>query len=58
MEYYRTCCRVDGSADLSEIGISMKPPDPIVVGNFVDQRKPTYHELEDAMIEKAMSPAK
>jgi len=58
MEYYRTCCRVDDSADLSKIRLSMKPLDPIVVGNFVDQRKPTYHELEDVMIEKARSPAK
>jgi 2-oxoglutarate ferredoxin oxidoreductase subunit beta len=58
MEYFRTCCRVDDSADLREIGISMKPPEPIVVGNFVDRRKPTFHELEHALIEKARSSAK
>jgi 2-oxoglutarate ferredoxin oxidoreductase subunit beta len=54
MEYFRNCSRVDDHADLSTIGLSMKPPEPIVVGNFVDQRKPTYHEMEQAMIDKGV----
>jgi len=53
MEYFRTCSRVDHQADLGNIGLTMKPPDPIVVGNFVDVRKPTYHELERELVEKA-----
>jgi 2-oxoglutarate/2-oxoacid ferredoxin oxidoreductase subunit beta len=52
MEYFRNCSRVDEHADLSTLEISMKPPDPIILGNFVDKRRPTYHELEHAMIEK------
>lgn len=55
MEYFRNCSRVDDQAELSAIGLSMKPPEPIVVGNFVDVRKPTYHELERDLVEKAGS---
>ncbi len=55
MQYFRSCSRVDDKADLSKIALSMKPPDPIVVGNFVDIKKPTYHEVEHQLIEKAMT---
>jgi pyruvate/2-oxoacid:ferredoxin oxidoreductase beta subunit len=58
MEYFRTCSRVDDNADLRETRLSMRPPEPIVVGNFVDQRKPTLHGLENAVIEKAKAPVK
>jgi 2-oxoglutarate ferredoxin oxidoreductase subunit beta len=58
MEYFRTYSRVDDHADISTIGLSMKAPDPVVVGNFVDVRKPTYHELEHNLIEKARSQLK
>ena len=53
MEYFRNYSRVDDHAELSTIGLSMKPPDPVVVGNFIDTRKPTYHELERELIERA-----
>jgi len=36
----------------------MKPPDPIIVGNFVDVKKPSYHEIERNMIQSAMSRSK
>ena len=58
MQYFRSCSRVDDKADLSKIGLSMRPPDPIVVGNFVDIKKPTYHEVEQQQVEKAGSGAK
>jgi 2-oxoglutarate ferredoxin oxidoreductase subunit beta len=58
MQYFRTCSRVDDKADLSKIGLSMKPPDPIVVGNFVDIKKPTYHEIERQSIERVMGKPK
>lgn len=58
MEYFRTHCRVDDNADLSKIGLAMDPNEPLVVGDFVDQRKLTFHELERAVIEKIRSPAK
>jgi 2-oxoglutarate ferredoxin oxidoreductase subunit beta len=50
MQYFRTCSRVDNSADLSKIGFSINPPEPMVVGNFVDHREPTYDELQYAMV--------
>ena len=58
MQYFRTCSLVDDKADLSKITLSMKPPDPIVVGNFVDIKKPTYHEVEREAIEKAVNRSK
>jgi len=58
MQYFRTCSRVDDKAELSKIGLTMKPPDPIVVGNFVDINKPTYHEIERQSIERAMAKPK
>ena len=58
MQYFRTCSRVDNNAKLGEIDLSMKPPDPIVVGNFVDVKKPTYDDVEREAIEKVMSRSK
>lgn len=58
MQYFKSSSRVDDKADLSKIGLTMRPPDPIVVGNFVDTRKPTYHEVEQQQVEKARSESK
>ena len=58
MQYFKTCSRVDDKADLSKIALTMKPPDPIFVGNFVDVKKPTYHEIEREMIERMVSRSK
>jgi 2-oxoglutarate ferredoxin oxidoreductase subunit beta len=58
MQYFRSCSLVDDKADLSKIGLSMTPPDPIVVGNFVDLKKAPYHEIERQGIEKAMAKPK
>jgi len=58
MQYFKTCSRVDDKADLSKVALTMKPPDPIFVGNFVDVKKPTYHEIEREMIEKMVSRSK
>ena len=58
MQYFRTCSRIDEHADLSKIDLSMRPPDPIVVGNFVDVKKTPYHEVERKMIESALGRSK
>jgi 2-oxoglutarate ferredoxin oxidoreductase subunit beta len=58
MQYFRTCSRVDDKADLSKIGLSMRPPDPIIVGNFVDVKKPTYHDVEREAIRKGLGRSK
>ena len=58
MRYFQTCSRVDDHADLSKIGLSMKPPEPVVVGNFVDVKKTPYHEVEREMIQSALGRSK
>ncbi len=45
MKYFRTRAVVDHNADLTKIGVTARPDDPIVVGNFVDRRRPSYQEL-------------
>ncbi len=53
MQYFRQYCKVDNDADLSKIAITMRAPDPLIVGNFVDEEKPTYHDYEAKMIATA-----
>jgi hypothetical protein len=36
----------------------MKVPDPIIVGNFVDVQKPTYHDIERKSIEATLGRSK
>ena len=45
MEYFRDRSVVDHDADLSKIGVTARPEDEVVVGNFVDRRRPSYQEL-------------
>jgi len=45
MKYFRDKAVVDNNADLSTIGVTTHPEDPVVVGNFVDKRRPSYQEL-------------
>jgi len=45
MEYFRDKSVVDHNADLSKIGVTVRPEDEVVVGNFVDRRRPSYQEL-------------
>ena len=52
MEYFRTSCRVDNGADLSKVGLSMKPGEPLIVGDFIDQQKVSFHEFERVAAEK------
>ena len=58
MRYFQNCSRVDDNADLSKIGLSMKPPEPVVVGNFVDVKKTPYNEVEREMIQSALGRSK
>ncbi|MEM4273734.1 MAG: thiamine pyrophosphate-dependent enzyme [Candidatus Caldarchaeum sp.] len=53
MEYFRKHCVIDHNADLSKIGIELKG-EPLVVGNFVDRRRPSYQELVQQLISRAM----
>lgn len=45
MKYFRERSVVDDDADVTKIAITAHPEDPIVVGNFVDRRRPSYQEL-------------
>jgi 2-oxoglutarate/2-oxoacid ferredoxin oxidoreductase subunit beta len=45
MEYFRDKSVVDHNADLSKIGVTVRPEDEVVVGNFVDRKRPSYQEL-------------
>lgn len=45
MKYFRDKSVVDNNADLSEISLTVRPDDELVVGNFVDRRRPSYQEL-------------
>ena len=45
MNYFRDNSVVDHDADLSKIGVTTHPEDKVVVGNFVDVKRPSYQEL-------------
>jgi len=45
MKHFRDKAVIDNNADLSKIAVSARPEDPIVVGNFVNRKRPSYQEL-------------
>jgi 2-oxoglutarate ferredoxin oxidoreductase subunit beta len=45
MLYFKEMAVVDNNADLSKIGVTARRSDRLVVGNFVDRRRPSYQEL-------------
>ncbi len=45
MKYFRDKAVVDHNADLSKIAVTARPDDSVVVGNFVDRKRPSYQEL-------------
>ena len=53
MKHFREKSVVDNSVDLREITMTARPEDPIVVGNFVDKRRPSYQELLSGLHEKS-----
>lgn len=55
MKYFRDKSVVDHNADLRKISITVRPDDEIVVGNFVDRRRPSYQELLGDLQSKAAS---
>jgi len=54
MKYLRENCVVDHGADLRTVGIDFLNGGPIVVGNFVDEEKPSYLEVKRRMLEQAL----
>ena len=57
MQYFRRKSVVDPHADLSKAGVTAHPDDTIVVGNFVDRRRPSYQELLAKMQKDALAEA-
>ncbi len=55
MKYFRDKAIVDHDADLSTVGVTARPEDPVVVGNFVDRRRPSYQELLGDLRTKVLS---
>ena len=53
MKYFRDKSVVDDKADLRDITITARPEDPIIVGNFVDRRRPSYQELLSQLHQKS-----
>ncbi|MCS7126369.1 MAG: thiamine pyrophosphate-dependent enzyme [Aigarchaeota archaeon] len=53
IKLFRDSCVVDHNADLTKVGITLRPGEPIVLGNFVDREVPTYHDLEKEVFKKA-----
>ncbi len=53
MKYFRDKSVVDDNADLRDMTITARPEDPLVVGNFVDRRRPSYQELLSGLLEKS-----
>ena len=53
MKYFREKAVVDHNADLREIGITMRPDGRVIVGNFIDRRRPSYQELLSELKVKA-----
>ena len=55
MKHFRENSIVDESADLSTIQVSARPDDKIIVGNFVDRRRPSYQELLAQLQERSQA---
>jgi 2-oxoglutarate/2-oxoacid ferredoxin oxidoreductase subunit beta len=53
MKYFKDKSVVDDNADLRDITITAHPEDPLVVGTFVDRRRPSYQELLSGLLEKS-----
>ena len=45
MNYFKDKAVVDHDADLSKIGVTARPEDSVVVGNFIDRKRPSYQEV-------------
>ena len=53
MKHFREKSVVDENADLSQIQVFTNADDKIVVGNFIDRRRPSYQELISELQERS-----
>lgn len=58
MGHFREEAIVDHDADLRKIAVTMRRDDPIVVGNFVDEKRPSYNAGKSKLLQKVLEGAK
>ncbi len=58
MGHFREEAIVDHHADLRKVAVTMRRDDPIVVGNFVDERRPSYAAGKNKLLQKVLEGAK
>lgn len=54
MTHFRQGAVVDHDADLRTIPVTMRKEDPLVVGNFVDEERPSYLRGKGGLLRKAL----
>lgn len=54
MAHFRSESVVDPEADLRTVSITMRKEDPIVVGNFIDQERPSYLNGKGSLLRKVL----
>ncbi len=58
MGHFRENAIVDHDADLRRVAITMRRDDPIVVGNFIDEKRPSYRTGKNKLLQKVLEGAK
>ncbi|MCJ2519527.1 MAG: thiamine pyrophosphate-dependent enzyme [Candidatus Thermoplasmatota archaeon] len=54
MTHFREKAIVRHDADLREVGITMRREDPIILGNFVDEERPSYFVGKDDLLKSVL----
>ncbi len=58
MGHFREGVIVDHNADLREVAVTMRRDDPIVVGNFIDEDRPSYRTGKGHLMTKVLEGSK
>lgn len=54
MRYYEEKSQLEEDADIGLVGMMMSPEEPLIVGEFEDQKKPSYHEVKRKALSSIM----
>jgi 2-oxoglutarate ferredoxin oxidoreductase subunit beta len=55
MNHFRERAVVNHDADLRELEITMRREDPIIVGNFVDEERPSYDKAKERLLQQVLA---
>jgi 2-oxoglutarate ferredoxin oxidoreductase subunit beta len=58
MTHFRERAVVRPEADLREVEITMRREDPIVLGNFIDEERPSYLEGKERLLQQVLAGSK